>query len=103
MKSSDKLIKRIFFLQGLPNLQDLGRLYIGENVTEILSGNIKFEGELRAMLLDAIAHCEKESDYISREVLETVLTESEEQIDWIETQEYLIKESGLENYLQSAM
>ncbi len=103
MKSSDKLIKRVLFLEGLPNLQDLGRLYIGEDVPEILVGNLKFETELREGLLSAIAHCEQVSDFISRELLEAILTESEDQIDWLESQDYLIEQSGLENYLQSVI
>lgn len=103
MKSSDKLIKRVLFLEGLPNLQDLGRLYIGEDVPEILAGNLKFEVSLREALLNAVTHCEQVSDFISREILEAILTECEDQIDWIETQEHLIKTSGLENYLQSAV
>ncbi len=103
MKASDKLIKRILFLQGLPNLQDLGKLYIGQEVVEILAGNLKFEQSLRQSIIDAIEACEKSSDFISRDHLESILHECEEQIDWLEAQDYLVKNTGLKNYLQSAL
>jgi len=101
MKASDKVIKRILFLEGLANLQDLGKLYIGEDVEQILSGNLKFDMELRTSLVDTIALCESSQDYISRECLEHILHECEEQIDWLEAQQHLISKMGLENYLQS--
>ena len=103
MKASDKLIKRILFLEGLANLQDLGKLYIGENVPQILEGNLKFDSELRQSLVSTIASCEKANDFISRECLESILEECEEQIDWLEAQQYLIDNTGLKNYLQSAV
>jgi len=103
MKASDKIINRILFLEGLPNLQDLGKLYIGEDVPQILAGNLKFEIELRDALVETVAHCEAESDFISRELCESILHENEEQIDWLEAQQYLIDHAGLQNYLQSAV
>lgn len=103
MKASDKVIKRILFLEGLANLQDLGKLYIGVDVGETLDGNFKFESELRQSLVEAISQCEKANDYISRQCLESILHESEEQIDWLEAQQYLIAKEGLKNYLQSAV
>ena len=103
MKESDTVIKRILFLQGLPNLQALGSLSIGTDVQESLQGNMTFEVELREKLLEAIEYCESVSDYISRDNLTEILEESEEQIDWLETQEYLVSNMGTENYLQSAL
>ncbi|MGX5173840.1 bacterioferritin [Aliikangiella sp. IMCC44653] len=103
MKASDKLIKRILFLEGLANLQDLGKLYIGEDVPQALAGNQRFEQELCTQLKQAIAFCEQQSDFISRECLESIQHECEEQIDWLETQEYQIDKMGLANYLQAAM
>ncbi|MEP1861021.1 MAG: bacterioferritin [Kangiellaceae bacterium] len=103
MKESDDVIKRILFLEGLANLQDLGKLYIGEDVPESLAGNMRFESELRDSLVEAIEYCESVQDYISRDCLTKILDECEEQIDWIETQQFLIENSGLQNYLQSAM
>ena len=103
MKASDKIIKRILFLEGLANLQDLGKLYIGVEVAETLDGNFKFESELRQSLVEAISECEQANDYISRQCLESILHECEEQIDWIEAQQYLIDKEGLRNYLQSAV
>lgn len=101
MKESDRLMQRILFLQGLPNLQALGKLYIGENVKESLKGNKKFETELRESLLKSIQACETEGDYISRENLQGILESCEDDIDWLESQQYLIQVSGYENYLQS--
>ncbi len=103
MKESDDVIKRILFLEGLANLQDLGKLYIGEDVQESLSGNMEFEVELRNVLVDGIAVCESVSDFISRDCLTKILQECEEQIDWLESQDYLIEKAGLQNYLQSMM
>ncbi len=103
MKASDKVIKRILFLEGLANLQDLGKLYIGEDVPQVLNGNMKFEQGLRESIVEAITLCESASDFISRELLESILHECEEQIDWLEAQDYLIEQSGLPNYLQSAV
>jgi bacterioferritin len=103
MKESDDVIKRILFLEGLANLQDLGKLYIGEDVPESLQGNMRFETELRQSLVESIEYCESVQDYISRDCLTKVLEECEEQIDWIESQQFLLETTGLENYLQSAM
>jgi len=103
MKEADKVIQRILFLEGLPNLQDLGKLYLGENVEEIIAGNLRFDNELRGALLAAIEHCEQQGDYISRDCLTHILHECEEQIDWLEAQQHLIQEAGLQNYLQSSI
>ncbi|PCI52538.1 MAG: bacterioferritin [Gammaproteobacteria bacterium] len=103
MKQADKLIERILFLEGLPNLQDLGRLHIGENTPEMLQSNLNLEHNSRAVLQELIATSEKKQDYISRECGENLLENVEEQIDWIEAQQLLIISIGLENYLQSMM
>jgi bacterioferritin len=103
MKHADKLIKRILFLDGLPNLQDLGKLLIGENVEECLNCDLKLEMQAHPDLRAAIADCEKVSDYISRELFEDILESEEEHIDWLETQLDLIKRVGIQNYSQSQM
>lgn len=103
MKNADRLIERILFLEGLPNLQDLGRLRIGENSEEMINCNMSFEIDSLVDLKEAIKLAETKQDYISREALDNILNEQEEQIDWLETQQLLIKSTGLENYLQSQM
>ena len=101
MKHADTLIERILFLEGLPNLQDLDKLLIGENVTEMLSNDLTLEIEARDYLLKAIAHSESVGDYVSREIFDIILEDEEEHIDWLETQLSLIDDLGIENYLQS--
>jgi len=103
MKQADKLIERVLFLEGLPNLQKLEKLRIGEKTQEMLQCDLDFEVEQIAALRDAIELCENERDYISREMLEEILEEEEEFLDWIETQQTLIQNVGIENYLQSMM
>jgi bacterioferritin len=103
MKHADKLIERILFLEGVPNLQELGKLLIGENVTEMLRCDLTLERDARPLYQEAIAYCESVKDYISRELLEDILESEEEHIDWLETQLGLIDAVGLQNYMQSQM
>ena len=100
MKHADKLIERILFLDGLPNLQDLDKLLIGENVREILDCDLRLEQTGIARLREAIGHCEKVRDYISRDLFADILEGEEGQVDFIETQLELIDRIGLENYTQ---
>jgi bacterioferritin len=103
MKHADKLMERILMLDGLPNLQDIGKLMIGENVPEILECDLRSERGAQATIKDGIAHCEQVRDYVSREILQGILDDTEEHIDWLETQLDLLSKVGLPNYLQSAM
>lgn len=102
MKHADKLIKRILFLDGLPNLQDLHKLSIGENVLEALTADLQLEVSGRATLVAGIAQCETAKDYVSREILEDILVDTEEHIDFLETQLKLLSSMGEANYIQSA-
>ena len=103
MKHADKLMDRIFMLDGLPNLQDLGKLMIGENVPEALGCDLKMEMGAQATIKAGMAHCESVRDYVSRELLQGILDDTEEHIDFLETQIDQIDKVGLQNYLQSQM
>jgi len=100
MKHADKLAERIFFLEGLPNFQALGKLRIGESVEEILKADLEVEYEAVPMLKEAIAHCETVRDYNSRELFEAILDSEEEHIDFLEKQFDMIKQMGIQNYVQ---
>jgi len=100
MKDADKLIERILFLNGLPNLQDLDKLLIGENVREVLECDLRLEQAGLSRLREAIAHCEGVRDFVSRDLFSDILEGEEEQVDFLETQFELIDRVGLENYIQ---
>ena len=103
MKHADYLVERILMIDGLPNLQDMGKLKIGENVPEMLDADLGSEKNNQSCLKEAIVVCESARDFLSRDVLENILDDTEEHIDWIETQQNLIEGTGIQNYLQKQM
>tara|TARA_Y100001970_G_C14186263_1_gene832798 strand:- start:1228 stop:1707 length:480 start_codon:yes stop_codon:yes gene_type:complete len=103
MKHADDLIERVLTLDSLPNLQDLGKLKIGEDVAEIFHSDLQLEEDNQACLKNAITVCEELKDFVSREILQNILVDTEEHIDWIEAQHNLIAQAGIENYLQEQM
>ncbi len=103
MKQADDLIERVLFLEGLPNLQQLERLRIGEHTAEMLGCDLELQHELMSILRVSIALAETQADYVSRDLLEEILEYEEEHVDWIEAQQYLIAQAGIQNYIQSQM
>lgn len=100
MEHADWLIERILFLEGLPNLQSLGKLRIGETVEEILQCDLELEHEAIPLLRDGVEYCDKNRDYVSRDLLNKILTNEEEHVDWLETQQEMISQMGIQNYTQ---
>lgn len=100
MRHADSLVERILFLEGLPNLQDIGKLMIGESTKEILECDLRLERLAIPLVREAVAACEEDADYVSRELLEDILEGEEEHVDWLETQLGLIERMGLENFIQ---
>ena len=103
MKHADQLIERTLFLEGLPNLQDIGKLRVGENPREMIECDLKLELDAMPVLKDAIAWCEECRDFVSRDVFDSILASEEDHVDWLETQLDLIDKMGIENYLQAKM
>ena len=103
MQHADKIIERILFLEGIPNLQDLGKLHIGENVKEMLESDLKIEHDGRNDYIEAITYCESVKDYVTRDMLRDLLADEEGHIDHIETELKLIEQVGIQNYLQRQM
>jgi bacterioferritin len=103
MKHADRLMDRILVIEGLPNLQDLGKVMVGENVPEILDADLRLERGAQATIKEGVSHCETARDYVSREILEDILEDTEEHIDYLETQLDVLAKVGLQNYLQSQM
>lgn len=103
MRHADKLIERILFLEGLPQMQTLSKLSIGRNVPDCLAGDLKLEREGRTLYVEAVAYCEEVKDYVSREIFTENLRDTEDHIDYLETQTDLVEKLGLQNYLQSAV
>ena len=103
MKHADSLVQRILILEGLPNLQDLGKLYIGEDVEEIFRSDLKLEYAAHPLYKEAVGYCESCGDYVTRELMAAILASEEQHIDWLETQLGLIQRLGLSTYLQSQL
>lgn len=103
MKHADQLIERILFLEGLPKMQDIGKLRIGEDVKEMIECDLNLEMDALPELKDAIAYCEEIRDYVSRDLFDAILSSEEEHVDWLETQLALIEQMGIENYTQAKM